>query len=211
MTNLTQYQGIKYVKASLDYNQGQEATLVLQVDFNKLTEKVAHEINNFWDGETDRLNDSNNDIHLAVLTLAAEHALSYSVDESIYKSEIFNLEGWGCYEYCGIKLVRVDYDEFEIDDCAIEVQNFEHEVCFERIFNSPEHGEVIALVNIFNTQSRIQLKFKYLKSTHTYTAKTFGYKTDDKDIEEASNYLSLLTTEAVTKLVTDYKASKKVN
>lgn len=210
MSNLTQYQGIKYVKASLDYNQGQEATLILQVDFNKLTETVAHEINNFWGGEDFRLADSDNDIHLAVLKLAADHALGCLLDDSLYKADIFNQEGWGCYEYCGIKLVRFDYEEFEVDDCQIELQNFKHEACFERIFNSPEHGEVIALVSILNNISRILLKFKYLNANCTYAAKEFMGKADDSDIETASNYLSTLTTEDVTKLITDYKESKKI-
>lgn len=106
--------------------------IVLEVDLEQLTSERATEINEFWSGDDDRLDDADGNVVHAVIKLAAE-LLVYALLErggavvrDGEQSKIWTLdylhdqEGWGGAEegdlfgWCGIRLVSADV-QVELD------------------------------------------------------------------------------------------------
>lgn len=100
--------------------------VVLEVDLDQLTVERATEINEFWSGDDDRLDDADGDVVRAVIKLAAERFI-YALLEygglivcdgeqsaGWTKSDLHEQEGWGGTEggqpfgWCGIRLVSAD-------------------------------------------------------------------------------------------------------
>jgi hypothetical protein len=104
-----------------------ELDITLAVDHEKVTEKLLHEINDFWGDSSWRLSQCKNDICLVVLRLIAAKCfyLAISKDYNPYGvMDCFNdgdeTEGFPPINgSCGIYLVNMD--SFEIADDEIEL------------------------------------------------------------------------------------------
>ena len=104
--------------------------LTLEVDLDVLTSDKAAEINEFWSGHKDRLDDALGDVVRAVVKLAAERLvfamleyggcqISDGGQSAIWtKENLHDQEGWGgsveggLFGWCGIRLVSA---EVEVD------------------------------------------------------------------------------------------------
>ncbi len=107
--------------------------VVVEIDSSVMTEEKLHEINNFWSGAEDRLDDADGIVVNAVLKMLSAEVFRLSIDHMLVE-ECFDwkcrytgkqrngIEGWpemdGSF---GIKIVS--YDDFEIraDDIGVEV------------------------------------------------------------------------------------------
>jgi len=101
-------------------------SITLEVDLDILTTERATEINEFWSGDDDRLDDADGDVIRAVVRLAAARlvfamlrvagATVTSEDQAAIwtKQDLHDEEGWGGSEegnpfgWCGIRLVTAD-------------------------------------------------------------------------------------------------------
>ncbi len=95
-------------------------TVVIEIDHDKCTEELLTEINNFWSGHEDRLNEADGNLLHAVLgiiyrrtwwTLAEMGGLAW-VDDMV--KEFGKMEGWPPMDGSfGIKFVSFDDVEFD--------------------------------------------------------------------------------------------------
>lgn len=107
-----------------------DISVTLAVDFEILTEQRATEINAFWSGAEDRLRmvDVNeNPARAVVIRLAAQFLLCEVLADRIGSTEglrkaFEDQEGWGDYDYNGIRLVdwegnvSMDWDDLEVTE-----------------------------------------------------------------------------------------------
>jgi hypothetical protein len=103
--------------------------IVLEVDHSKLNEERAAEINQFWSGDSRRLDEVDGDVVKAAIKLAAETLVTAllkvgggrvnksNIDGAGYwtRDDLHNEEGWGGtddtpFGWCGIRLVSADVE-----------------------------------------------------------------------------------------------------
>ena len=115
----------------------------LEVDHSILTPARAKEINEFWSGAKDRIEDEDGDETRAVLRLAGSTAVRviltdwlggafFTVEDTdagrIWSEKFRALEGWGeedetPFGWCGIRIIRAEaelpsFDDFELKEVA---------------------------------------------------------------------------------------------
>lgn len=103
--------------------------VVVEIDDTICTDELLHEINNFWSGAEDRLDDSDGDVTLAVLKMLCTMCLRVSTSSFVvpYLTHSHNEEGWPVLDGSwGIKLISVD--DFEFEDSEVTVNSVEEVV-----------------------------------------------------------------------------------
>lgn len=121
--------GIKRYKVDYDF----KADVVIEINFNVLTEELLAEINNFWCNSESRVRREGSVLN-AVLKMLAATVLRLQVQHDFSTAGIIDLfnwndgngqEGWpemdGSY---GIKLVSVDEFDFEYGEMSISELDF---------------------------------------------------------------------------------------
>lgn len=100
--------------------------VVIEIDHDVCTEANLRELNNFWGGAEDRVNDEDGDVTKAVLKLLCAEILRRSVS-AFDAVQSFNwnagkgVEGWPSMDGSfGIKIIS--YDELEISTSDIEIE-----------------------------------------------------------------------------------------
>ena len=108
----------------IDHTSIFDLSVILEVDFDKLTPTLATEINNFWTDAEDRLSDADGDPIRAVIKMAAgiffAHVLDVMESLNTYgMQQAFDsqYEGWPREGECGIKLI--DWEGRPDLDCAL--------------------------------------------------------------------------------------------
>ena len=99
---------------------------VFAVDHSIMTEEKFHEINSFWSGDDDRLEEEDGNVVYAVLKLLAKYCFALQVSRGLNQYGLVNhfdyeksggVEGWPKMDgSAGILILRVGTPEFEIDD-----------------------------------------------------------------------------------------------
>lgn len=98
----------------------------VEFDTNIETEQICNEINNFWGGGVERLENADNCIYNCVTRLIANEIIRLQMKSSFYCGEsnaikAFNEGIEGFYPIdgsCGIKLIYCD--DFELNDLDVE-------------------------------------------------------------------------------------------
>lgn len=113
----------------INFDHIDEAGILLVVDDEILTTKLAHEINNFYSGADSRLSAVNGDPVMAVIRLFASKIFYYCLvngiyyeDDKYFANEVLSdtYEGWpASQEVLGISILRVWIPEINFD--AVEV------------------------------------------------------------------------------------------
>ncbi len=102
-------------------------TLVVDINDEKCTEKLLHEINGFWGGDDDRLFEADDDVLTAVLRMLVVMVAQESIEyywgvETQLKTK--PLEGWppldGSYGITLISASRFEFDDSEISISCLE-------------------------------------------------------------------------------------------
>lgn len=131
MANIKQYK--------IDYN-GEEAEICVEIDHDKVTEEMLHEINNFWSQAEYRLAEADGNILQAVLVQLGQVILWKQLESDLNISGLINafdwdnrfsydsaLEGWPKMDgSTGFKLIRILAYEFsQYDFNVAEIQSEE--------------------------------------------------------------------------------------
>ena len=100
------------------------AEICIEVDHSDKTEKLLHDVNNFWSGSKERLKYANGDITEAVLKLIAGECFRFIVAEDYGVNHLINkfvgMEGYSKMDGSqGLRIVRYDSIEFELDDMSV--------------------------------------------------------------------------------------------
>ncbi len=100
------------------------AEVWVEVDHSDKTEKLLHDFNNFCSGSKERLKYANGDITEAILKLIAGECFRFIVAEDYGVNHLINkfvgMEGYPKMDgYQGLRIVRYDSIEFELDDMNI--------------------------------------------------------------------------------------------
>lgn len=108
------------------WNQLWDIEITLTVDFDILTIENATEINAFWIDANERLALCEGDVRAAVVRLAARFAIVTAIsewaDEEVINRALYDAEGWGDYDYNGIRIVEVtglatpDFEEVKVEE-----------------------------------------------------------------------------------------------
>jgi len=100
-----------------------KADVRIEIDHDLITDELLHEINNFWGGAEERIEEEGSVLN-AVLKLLAQEALSEQVRSLYNVAEEFKTEppeGWPKLDgSCGIKLLSCDEVTFDRDDMTIK-------------------------------------------------------------------------------------------
>lgn len=116
---------IKRYKIERDWGEGQ---VQLEIDHSILTPELATEINKFWTGAEERLEEAGSDAVLAVIKMAGAEFMGWVLDvNSSYSTEgmqreFDQLEGWPSPH--GIRLVDWD-DRPDLNSCLMQVEEVE--------------------------------------------------------------------------------------
>lgn len=110
----------KKIRVSIEYEDSSFEVRVI-FDNNKSTEKICHEINNFWGGSEDRLNKANDCIYQCVTRMIADEIIKLQMRTSLYcgveaaiKAFSEGIEGF--YPIDGSYGIKLDYcDDFELE------------------------------------------------------------------------------------------------
>ena len=99
--------------------------VVVVFDENEETYKICHEINNFWSGANDRLNEAQDCIYKCVTRLIAHEIIRLQMKSSFYCGEdaaekAFNEGIEGFYPIDGSYGIKLTYcDDFELNDLDV--------------------------------------------------------------------------------------------
>lgn len=114
---------------SYDVDYDWKGGITVDIDFDKVSEKYLHEINDFWSGSESRLRNANGDIVKAVLKMLAREAMKIAFinDYNVYgvvcefSGEERDVEGWPPMDGSeGITLTGVDVSGIlEYDDMSV--------------------------------------------------------------------------------------------
>lgn len=102
-------------------------SIVVDIDDEKCTKELLHEINDFWGGSDDRLFAADDDVLMAVLKMLVVMAARVSIEQYWNAAETLKSappEGWppldGRY---GITLISMDSFSFDDDEVSISSQD----------------------------------------------------------------------------------------
>lgn len=122
---------IRNVKIMLDQWDIQ-SELIFEVDDEKLTEQLAAEINNFWSGDIDRLDNSEGSVIDAALKLYAVECFQLVAFNNFYDEEYVTrkfdwsrgegVEGFPSFSDAGIKLIEIGNWGIDFDFVKISKQ-----------------------------------------------------------------------------------------
>jgi hypothetical protein len=99
--------------------------VVVEIDDEKCTDALLHEINNFWSDADWRLSEADGDVRQAVLKMLATSVLRATVSEwnALDEFKVKGVEGWPLLDgSCGILLVSADDFEFDAEEISIKEQ-----------------------------------------------------------------------------------------
>lgn len=108
-----------------------DASVILEVDFDKLTPELATEINNFWGNSKYRLMDCGNDPVRAVIRLFASRFMAFAQreggidardDDKFWLKRFLEdqYEGWPKADELGIHVVVCNVESIGWDDVDVE-------------------------------------------------------------------------------------------
>lgn len=108
------------IRVSIEYEDASFEVRVI-FDNNNSTEKICREINNFWGGSEDRLNNANDCIYQCVTRMIADEIIKLQMRTSLYcgveaaiKAFSEGIEGF--YPIDGSYGIKLDYcDDFELE------------------------------------------------------------------------------------------------
>lgn len=113
----------KRYEITYDWNQ----TVTVEVDHDVMTDAKLHEINRFWSGADERIQDYEGSVLWAVLVMLAQRCLRLSITELGSVKDCFNwktghgVEGWPTMDGSdGITLISVDDFEFDEDEFVVK-------------------------------------------------------------------------------------------
>lgn len=110
----------------------------LEVDHDKLNADLARQINGFWSGDSDRLNEEDGDEVRAVIRFFGVGVIRHLLADGgnffgqsrrdagqIYSEEMREEEGWGGedgtpFGYCGIRVIGADCETPDYDSVTLE-------------------------------------------------------------------------------------------
>lgn len=97
--------------------------VIVEIDDEKCTDDLLHEINNFWSDAEYRLDEAKGNILNAVLTMLCTTALILSIQELNAQAHLAEgkEEGWPPLDGShGIKIISVDQFEFDPEEVEIK-------------------------------------------------------------------------------------------
>ena len=119
---------------NIDYDW--KANVYIEIDDELCTEELLNEINTFWGGAEERLNDANGVLLNAVLILLSKTALNIQFENSYNLRGVVDafdwdaefgeqgIEGWPKMDgSSGIKIIGIIGFQFESSDFTIKEQN----------------------------------------------------------------------------------------
>lgn len=114
------------MKRRYKLESGMDTSITLEIDTDKISEEAASEINSFWMGADDVLDDSGGDVHQAVARRAAGPLLSYLLDGYHERGAVETLsgdEGWPDAANGGITIISHEIpslgaSDFEVTEIA---------------------------------------------------------------------------------------------
>lgn len=99
--------------------------IVVEIDDEKCTDALLHEINNFWSDAEWRLSEADNNVLHAVLKMLALAVFRATITEwnALDEFKVKGVEGWPLLDgSAGITLISADDFEFDEDEITIKEQ-----------------------------------------------------------------------------------------
>lgn len=120
---------VKHYRVSHNWNDSCEVTIAADLDI--LTVERAVEINNFWSEADHRMAATKGDAQKAVIRLFGQRAINTIASEggadfasrseagAIWTDQLLSAEGWGGYEWCGLRVTKAEVSSTDFDDLIV--------------------------------------------------------------------------------------------
>lgn len=111
------------MKRRFKLEAGLDISITLDIDLDKVTPKLAAEINNFWARQKDVLRASDGDAIQAVARRAAGPLLFFLIEGHNSRGAVEKLseeEGWPHSDNIGITVVDLDLPDFSADNLCVK-------------------------------------------------------------------------------------------
>ena len=104
-------------------------TLTVDIDHDIVTDELLTQINTFWNGADDRLQDADGNVLIAVLKMLGQRCWPLVIDHCCSEKELIQvfdgMEGWPKMDgSSGFKIIQCDELEFDSYDIAVDEASF---------------------------------------------------------------------------------------